>query len=62
MKCLATDENMFHIFLQMLKGSPTPARWSSLEKKSMHHWKLTANRDTQSSREGKGPQLGQASA
>lgn len=44
--------NVCCIFLQMLKDSPTPARWSSLEKRSMHHWKRTANRDTLSSREG----------
>lgn len=37
---------------QMLKDCPTPARWSSSEKRSMHHWKPTANTDTQSSREG----------
>lgn len=55
---LYPDENMF--FLQMLKGSLTPARWSCLEKRSMHHWKPTANRDTQSSREGKDPQLWRA--
>lgn len=53
--CLAPIENMFYDSLQMLKGSPTPVRWSSLEKRSMHHWKPTANRDTQSSREGKHP-------
>lgn len=39
--------------LQMLKASPTPVKWSSLEKKSMHHWKPIANRDTQSSKGGK---------
>lgn len=48
---------MFYNLLQMLKDSPTPVRWSSLEKRSMHHWKPTANRDTQNSREGKGPRL-----
>lgn len=45
----------------MLKDSPTPVRWSSLEKRSMHHWRPTANRDTQNSREGKGPQLDELS-
>lgn len=50
----------FFILLQMLKGFPTPVRWSSLEKRSMHHWKRTANRNTQSSREGKCPQQSQA--
>lgn len=38
---------------QMRKGSPAQLRWSFLEKRSMHHWKLTANRSIQSSREGK---------
>lgn len=44
---------MFCIVLQMLKDFPTPVRWNSLEKRSMHHWKPTANRDTPNSREGK---------
>ena len=54
-----TDGNLLSICLQMLKGSPTPGRWSSLEKRSMHHWSPIANRNTPSSREGKRLQLPQ---
>lgn len=45
---------------QMRKDSPAQRRWSCLEKRSMHHWKLIANRSIQSSREGKRAQLWRA--
>lgn len=41
-------------FLQMQKDFPNPVKWRCSERRSMHHWRPTANRDTQSSREGKG--------
>lgn len=41
----------------MLKDFLNPVRWNFLGKRSMHHWKLTANRDTQNNKEGICPTL-----
>lgn len=47
--------------LQMQKDFPNPAKWSCSERRSTPRWRPIANRDTQSSREGKG-QTGTGSA
>lgn len=40
------------VLLQMQRAFPTPVKWSSWEKKSMHHWRPTVNRNILSSRGG----------